>query len=337
MLILTRKDIDKIYTMQDCIDSVTEAFALSSSKQVKSPVRSKLTVEHVQGNALFMPGLVEEKGYLGAKIVSVFPQNSAKGKAVVNATIVMLEVETGEVKALIDGTYVTKMRTGAATGASIKLLARENVKIGVLFGTGGQAEKQLEAMIATRIFDEIRFEGRNFEKTINFFEKMNEIIPYMKVSEENKNVNITAYKDGNDAVPEADVIVLATTSDKGLFDGNLLKSGVHISGVGSYTKQMCEMDKTTVLTADKVYIDDRDAMLEEAGDFTQLIDEGILSDDFYTGEIGDLILGKVPGRETEDEITIFKSVGISAQDLVAAESIYKKAVELGVGLVVDFD
>lgn len=337
MLILTRKDIDKFYTMDDCIESVMEAFALSSGDKVKSPVRSKLTVEHVKGNALFMPGLVEEKGYLGAKIVSVFPENASKGKAVVNATIVMLDVETGEVKALIDGTYVTKMRTGAATGASIKLLARENVTTGVLFGTGGQAEKQLEAMIATRNLKEIRVVGRNFEKTLEFCERMSELVPEMKVKEEHKNVEITAYKDGNDAVPEADIIVLATTSNKGLFDGNLIKNGVHISGVGSYTKQMCEMDKTTVLSADKVYIDDRDAMLEEAGDFTQLIDQGILKDDFYTGEIGELILGNIPGRESEDEITIFKSVGISAQDLVAGESIYKKAVELGIGQVIDFD
>lgn len=337
MLILTRKDIDQFYTMEDCIESVIEAFALSSSKKVKAPVRTKLTVENVQGNALFMPGLVEEKGYLGAKIVSVFPQNSLKGKPVVNATIVMLDVETGEAKSLIDGTYVTKMRTGAATGASIKLLARENVKIGVLFGTGGQSEKQLEAMIATRHFEEIRIVGRDFEKTLDFCEKMSLLIPEMKVKEDHKNVEITAYKDGNDAVAEADIIVLATTSTKGLFDGNLLKNGVHISGVGSYTKEMCEMDKTTVLTADKVYIDDRDSMLEEAGEFTQLIDQGIISEDFYTGEIGDLILGKVPGRENEDEITIFKSVGISAQDLVSAENIYRKAIELGIGQVIDFD
>lgn len=336
MLVITRKDIDKFYTMADCIEAVCEAYALSSDNKVKSPVRTKLTVEHVQGNTLFMPGLVEEKGYLGAKIVSVFPKNAEKGKSVVNATIVMLEAETGEIKALLDGTYVTKMRTGAATGASIKLLAKEHVSVGVLFGTGGQAEKQLEAMLATKKFEEIRVVGRNFEKTVKFCEEMSALIPEMKITKEHKDVELVAYKNGNDVVAEADVIVLATTSKEGLFDGNLLKDGVHISGVGSYTKQMCEMDKTTVLMADKVYIDDRDVMLEEAGDFTQLIDSGLISDDFYTGEIGELILGRIPGRENEKEITIFKSVGISAQDLVSAEYIYNRAVELGIGQNIEF-
>ena len=336
MLVLTRKDIDEIFTMEDCIDAVCEAYALSSGKKVKAPVRTKLTVEEVGGTSLFMPGLVEEKGYLGAKIVSVFPQNSQKGKEVVNATIVMLCAQTGEAKALLDGTYITKLRTGAATGASIKLLARENVKIGTLFGTGGQAEKQLEAMLATRSFEQIRVVGRNFDKTVAFCEKMVEIIPNMKINETHKNVELIAYTNGNEAVIDSDIIVMATTSEKGLFDGNLLKDGVHLSGVGSYTKNMCEMDEKTVLLADKVYIDDRDAMLEEAGDFTQLIDKGLITEDFYTGELGDLVLQKVPGRETEEEITIFKSVGISVQDLVTADYIYKKAVQNSIGQKIEF-
>lgn len=336
MLVLTRKDIDEIFTMEDCIEAVCEAYALSSAKKVKAPVRTKLTVEEVGGTSLFMPGLVEEKGYLGAKIVSVFPQNSQKGKEVVNATIVMLCAQTGEAKALLDGTYITKLRTGAATGASIKLLARKNVKIGTLFGTGGQAEKQLEAMLATRSFEQIRVVGRSFNKTVAFCEKMVEIIPNMKINETHKNVELIAYTNGNEAVIDSDVIVMATTSEQGLFDGNLLKDGAHLSGVGSYTKNMCEMDEKTVLLADKVYIDDRDAMLEEAGDFTQLIDKGLITEDFYTGELGDLVLKKVPGRETEDEITIFKSVGISVQDLVTADYIYKKAVQNSIGQNIEF-
>lgn len=336
MIVLTKKDIDQIFTMEDCIEAVCEAYALSSAKKVKAPVRTKLTVEELGGTSLFMPGLVEEKGYLGAKIVSVFPQNSQKGKEVVNATIVMLCAETGEAKALVDGTYVTKLRTGAATGASIKLLARENVKIGTLFGTGGQAEKQLEAMLAVRKFDQIRIVGRNFDKTVAFCEKMVETIPNMKINESHKNVEIIAYTDGNEAVIDADVIVMATTSEKGLFDGNLLKDGVHLSGVGSYTKTMCEMDERTVLLADKVYIDDKDAMLEEAGDFTQLIDKGLIKEDFYTGELGELVLGKIPGRETEEEITIFKSVGISVQDLVTADYIYEKALKNSIGQNIEF-
>lgn len=336
MLVLTKKDIDEIFTMDDCIEAVCEAYALNSAKKVKAPVRTKLEVNNVNGVSLFMPGLVEEKGYLGAKIVSVFPQNPQKGKEVVNATIVMLCAETGEAKALLDGTYITKLRTGAATGASIKLLARETVKIGTLFGTGGQAEKQLEAMLATRSFEQIRIVGRNFEKTVSFCEKMTETIPSMKISEANKVVELVAYTDGNEAVIDSDVIVMATTSEKGLFDGNLLKDGAHLSGVGSYTKKMCEMDEKTVLLADKVYIDDREAMLEEAGDFTQLMDKGLISEDFYTGELGELVLNQIPGREDEKEITIFKSVGISAQDLVAADYIYQKAVEKSIGQNIEF-
>lgn len=336
MLILNKNDIDSVFSMKDCIDAVIEAYSLSSSKAVDSPVRTGLVSKVNKGTALFMPGLIDEKGALGLKIVSIYPENVKVGKKAINATILMLDEKTGETKALLDGTYITALRTGAATGASIRLLANEEVKVGVLFGTGGQASKQLEAMLCERKFDEIRIVGRNFDKTKAFVNQMTDEIPNMKIEEDHKKVILKAYEKGNEAVAEGDIIVLATTSTEGLFDGNLLKAGAHISGVGSYTKTMCEMDQATVLRGDKVYIDQKEAMLEEAGEFTQLMDKGIISENFYTGELGELALGKTIGRESKEEITIFKSVGIAAQDLVTADKIYQKAKAKGLGLNVEF-
>lgn len=336
MIILNQKDIDKALSMNQCIDGVIEAYSLSCMDKVNSPVRTGLVSKINKGTALFMPGLIEEKGMLGIKIVSVFPENIKLEKKVINGTIILLDEKTGETKAILDGGYVTQLRTGGATGASIRLLANKEVKIGVLFGTGGQAPKQLEAMLCERQFEEIRIVGRNFEKTKAFASQMNTAIETMNIATSHKNVKLKAFKDGDRAVEDADVIVLATTSTEGLFDGKFLKQGVHICGVGSYTKDMKEMDQTTVLRADKIFIDQKEAILEEAGEFIQLIDKGIISKDFYTGELGEIPLSLKKGRENREEITIFKSVGIAAQDLVSADKIYKNAIKLGLGQKVDF-
>lgn len=336
MIVLNQKDIDKSLSMSQCIDGVIEAYSLSFENKVNSPLRTGLVSKINKGTALFMPGFIEEKGMLGIKIVSVFPENIKLGKKVINGSIIMLDEKTGETRAILDGGYVTQLRTGAATGASIRLLANKEVKIGVLFGTGGQAPKQLEAMLCERQFEEIRIVGRNFEKTKAFALQMDSVIKTMNIDPSHKNVKLKALENGDEAVKDADIIILATTSTTGLFDGNFLKQGVHICGVGSYTKDMKEMDQTTILRADKIFIDQKEAILSEAGEFIQLIDKGIISKAFYTAELGEVALSLKKGRENKEEITIFKSVGIAAQDLVSADKIYKNAIKLGLGQKVDF-
>lgn len=328
MLILNREEIDKVFTMREAIDACKEAYAISSMNLCDSPVRTKLDSKIENGIMLFMPGIIEEKGYAGIKIVSVFPNNGNKGLETIQGSVIVLNPTTGETVALLDGGYLTKLRTGAATGVGIELLARENSKIGVLFGTGGQAEKQLEAMITARNLDEVRVVGRDFEKTKTFCKNVKKNVK--------TDAAILAYEDGYSAVEDADIIVAATTSTKALFDGRELKEGVHISGVGSFTPDMVEIDQYSILKAGKVYIDNYDAIMAEAGDFLQLIDKGLIDNKIFTGEIGEVALGKKPARENEKELTIFKSVGISAQDIVTAGKIVEKAKKVKGGIEIDF-
>ncbi|MGL5439790.1 MAG: ornithine cyclodeaminase family protein [Filifactoraceae bacterium] len=328
MIILNKKEIDKIFTMEEAIEACMEAYAISSKKLCNSPVRTKLELKKEDGMMLFMPGLIEEKGYGGIKIVSVFPNNKEKNIETIQGSMILINIETGVPMAILDGAYLTKIRTGAATGVGIKLLSREDSKIGVLFGTGGQAEKQLEAMITARNLDEVRVVGRDFEKTRAFCARVKK--------ELKTDVTILAYEDGANAIEDADIIVTATTANKALFDGRCLKEGAHISGVGSFTPNMIEIDEHSIIKAGKIYIDQYEAIMEEAGDFLQLMDKGLIDKNIFTGEIGEVVLGKKPRRDNEKEITIFKSVGISAQDIVTASKILEKARELKGGIKVEF-
>lgn len=328
MLLLKKEDINKVFTMKDAIEADKLAFKLFSQNKSEVPLRVKINNEKYNGVNLFMPGYVEDLDRAGIKIVSVFPDNAKKGIPVVPATMILLDGETGQVNCILDGTYLTQLRTGAASGAATDILAKKNSKIGALFGTGGQAEKQLEAMLCARKLEKINIFDLDKNKALEFSNKMKEIFKYWKTE-------LIVSENSDEAVIDADIITVVTTSKKPVFDGKLVKKGAHINGVGSYTPDMHEIDEFIIKNADKIFVDSKEAVLSESGDFITPIKKGIIKEDIITGELGSVISGDIKGRENDDEITIFKTVGISVQDIVTANQIYQKAIELGIGTKVD--
>lgn len=324
MLILSKEDIKKVFTMKDAIEADKQALRMYSEGKCEVPLRVNIDIPKRQGQSLFMPAYVEGLDATGIKIVSVFPNNIELGKPSVPAQMVLLDGKTGEVCAIMDGTYLTQLRTGAVQGAATDILARKDARIAVLFGTGGQAGTQLEAMLNVRDLAEVRVLDINYDRAKEFAQRMRQEFASF-------NTKIVAVEDGNEAVKDADIITAVTTSTRPVFDGTLVKKGTHINGVGAYTPQMQELPETIVQQADKVIFDTTEGVLAEAGDLIIPLQKGIVSEQDFTGELGQVMLGQVPGRENEDEITLFKTVGTAVLDVVTAHLIYQKALEKNVG------
>ncbi|MCR4430192.1 MAG: ornithine cyclodeaminase family protein [Tepidanaerobacteraceae bacterium] len=329
MLILSKDDIKKVFSMKEAIEAVKQAFSIYSQGKSVVPLRININVPKYQGQTLYMPSYVDELDSGGVKIVSVFPGNIEKGMTSVQAAMVLVSEETGEVCSIMDGTCLTQLRTGAAQGAAIDILARKDSKVGALFGTGGQAAAQLEAMLTVRNLERVYVFDINKQRANEFAERMqNELADF--------GAEIIADAGVEKVLPLADVITAVTTSKRPVFDGRLVKEGAHVNGVGAYTPDMQEIDEYLVKRADRVYVDSKEAVLSEAGDFIIPMKNGAIDSGRINGELGEVISGKIPGRQSEKEITLFKTVGIAVQDVVTAHKIYTKALEHGIGIKIQF-
>ena len=325
MLLLNEKDIRTVFDMNDAIDSNIEAYKIFSSGNAVVPLRQVVAADEGRGNFAFMPAYSSKLGAAGIKIVNIFPGNRERGEATTIGQMLLMDDKNGEVIALMDGSFITKFRTGAASGAAFRLFARKDAKVGCLIGTGGQANCQLEAMLAACELDEVRIVARDFAKTEKFVAELSERF-------KGCGAKLVAYSDADEAVDGADVIVVVTVSTEPVFDAKRVKKGAVVSGVGSYTAEMNEIDPELFKIADKIYFDSKDACIAESADIQIPPKEGIVTDDDLTGDIGEFALGEVVGRESDDEIIIFKNVGLGILDLVIAKLIYDKAKDRKVGV-----
>ncbi len=324
MLLLSKKDIQQVFTMKDAIEADKKAFQLAVEGKCDAPLRTNIQAPKYDGCFLFMPAYVEEMDTASVKIVNIFPRNIDAGLSSSPAQVLLIDGKTGFVSAVLDGTYVTQLRTGAASGAAFDLLGRADARTGGLIGTGGQAAAQLEAMITARNLDRVKVYDLNFERTKVFAARMQEELS-------SYGTEIIAVDSSDKAVADADLLITVTPSTTPVFDGNKVKAGATVSCVGSYQHHMQEMDPVILTRASKIYFDLEEMVLAEAGDILIPLADGTITKDDFTGDLGDVIRGKVPARENDEEIIVFKTVGMGAQDLVTAKTIYDKAIAAGIG------
>ncbi|WP_419026478.1 ornithine cyclodeaminase family protein [Emergencia sp.] len=324
MRLLNKEDIVKVFSMQDAVESVKEAFLLYSQGKTENPLRTKIPAEKYGGNLLFMPTYAEETGYASLKIINIYPQNISKDRPTSFAQVVLIDAGSGEILSILDGTYVTQLRTGAASGVCFDVLGRQDARIGALIGTGGQAETQLAAMVSVRDLDVVRVHDISKERTTAFVKEMNEKLA-------DYETKIVAADSADEAVEDADLLITVTPSKEPVFDASKCKKGITISCVGAYQPDMQEMDPAILPRASKIFLDSKSAVLEESGDILKPLSVGIIKEQDITGEIGDVLAGKRKGRESDDEIIVFETVGIGMQDLITAKAIYEKAVAEDVG------
>ena len=302
--------------MKDAIETDKDCYRMFSEGKFEVPLRAVINGSH--GNFLFMPAYSEEMNAAGLKIVNIMPGNPTKGLPASIGQVILIDGETGEVRAIMDGTYVTALRTAAASGAAFDLFGRKDAGIGAMIGTGSQAMCQLEAMLSSRDLKEVRISARNYEHAAK------ELGHY--------GAEIIPVEDTNKAVDGADLIILVTVSGTPVCSAEYFKPGAVISAVGAYTYDMQELDPAVFEKCGKLYFDSVDAVLSESGDILRPLDEGTLSKDQFTGDIGEYLLGRIPGRESDEEIIVFENVGIGALDLMTASRIFEKAVAAGVGI-----
>ena len=325
MLLLSREDIKKVFTMKDAIEADKKAFQLVVEGKCDAPLRTNIQAPKHEGCFLFMPAYVEEMDTASLKIINIFPHNIDNGIPSSPAQVLLIDGKTGIVIAVLDGTYVTQLRTGAASGAAFDVLARKDARIGALIGTGGQAATQLEAMLAARDIKEVRVFDLNYDRTKEFADRMQEELA-------SNGAKIVAAKTSDEAVEGADLLITVTPSSKPVFDASKVKEGATISCVGAYQPHMQEMDPAILTRASKIYFDSKEAVLSESGDILIPLEQGTITEEDFTGDLGNVIKGDLVGRENEEEIIVFETVGVATQDLVAARTIYDKAVEAGVGI-----
>ncbi|HXF69777.1 MAG TPA: hypothetical protein VNK89_08210 [Thermoflexus sp.] len=310
---ITAEQIRHALPMRQAVEAMREAFIALSEGRAYIPQRISIPVPEREGVALFMPGYVPPHD-LGLKVVSVFPRNVEQGLPTISAVVLMLNPETGMPAALLDGTFLTAWRTGAASGLATDLLARPDAESLALIGAGAQARTQLLAVCAVRPIQRVRVYSRTPERARKFIEEMR--------GQEGVPEDIALAPTPEAAVAEADVVCTATNASTPVFDGRSLRPGTHINAIGSFTLEMRELDEETFRRASRVVVDSRAAAMVEAGEVVWAIRQGILREQDLV-ELGEIAAGRQPGRQSPEEITLFKSVGLAVQDLVAARWVLK--------------
>ena len=319
MRILSESDVRAAIDMPAAIDAMRDAFSTLSGGDATVPVRLGLETEY--GVSLFMPAYMKPSGQAGAKVVSVNPGNADMDLPVIHAVVLVLDPVTGRALALMDGTWLTALRTGAIGGLAADLLAREDASVVALFGAGVQARTQLEAVRCVRDIREVRIVSPSGSSAD-------------QLASELEGVDARRVDDPNDAIAGADIVIGATSSSTPVFDGHRVEPGTHVTGVGSFTTEMREVDTELIMRA-RVVVDQRDAILEEAGDIVGPIRDGAVDESVMSAEIGEILLGQADGRRDAEEITFFKSVGNAVQDLAVAARVLQVAERDGLGVVVD--
>jgi len=326
MLALSSDDVRALVPMRRAIELMKEVFGELSAGRTISPLRTPIDVAPASGVTLFMPAFVPSQQGLGLKIVSVFPNNSSLGKPMIHALVALVSAESGEPLAVMDGTYLTALRTGAVSGAATDLLARSDSRVLTCIGAGTQGVTQAWAVATVRPIERIFVADLNRDSVDSFADRLRRLAPELAGV-------VRPADDVDAAVSQSDIVCTATTSRSPVFQDSSLKPGTHINAIGAFTPFMQEIPAGTVQRA-RIVVDAVDAVLAEAGDLIIPINAGEITRDQISLELGHVVNGAV-GRSNDAEITIFKSVGNAVQDIIVGHEAVSRAQEAGRGQTVE--
>lgn len=323
MLILSASDQQKLADMHEVMDRVAVALEEFSAERTDTPIRLALPFGE-ENSGLVMPSVAEGLQTMGLKYVTVVPNNKERGKKTIQGVVMLSDIETGEPLALLEGSYLTLIRTGALSGVATKHFARQDAKVLGIIGTGEQARGLCTAMVAAGDIEEVHVFNRSTSKSQEF----------AAFVEEKFGLKVVVCNDPNEVVRHADILVTATSSTTPVFT-EALKPGTHVNAVGSFRPTMQELPSHAISSASKVIVEAEDAALEETGDLQVPIQEGVFLESGIHAELGKVVSGERPGRENDEEITVFKSVGLAIADIVVAKYLYDKAVATQAGVQVE--
>jgi len=324
VLLLTGDDVRALLPMTECMELVEDALRTLARGDGLNPLRSAMWLPDRTGLLGVMPGWLASPRGAGIKVITVMPGNHGTPYDSHQGVVLVFEPEHGRPVALIDAGSVTAIRTAAASGVATRALAREDARSLAIVGTGVEAATHLEAMLAARAFEEVRVVGRSADRARTFAERASSA----------HGVSVRAAGSVREAVEGADVVCTVTSSATPVVEGAWLAPGCHVNAVGACTPQARELDTEAVRRA-RFFGDSRESVFHESGDFLLARDEGAIGDDHFTAELGEVLLGRDPGRRSPDEITVFESLGIAVEDVVVGQRLLAKAHAAGIGVDVD--
>lgn len=310
---LSSADISSLINMQDAINAMETAFASYSEGTTYVPQRYVSDIHNL--NLFFKPAFNEQLGRIAVKIITQKKEENLQGIPTILGVVLLLDIKTGAILSIMDGAYITAIRTGAAGGIASKLLARKDSETVAVFGCGAQGKTQLEAVCNVRPI-----------KKAFLYDLSLDAANKLKTEMENKLDISILVVENPEYLKGADIICTATNAENPLFKLENISKGTHINAIGSYKPNMQEIDPVIIKNG-KLFVDSRKSVLKESGDLIKPINEHIFSDEVIKAEIGELINKKTEGRQDNDEITIFKSVGLGVQDLFMANMIYEKYLQ----------
>jgi alanine dehydrogenase len=324
MLLLSEKQVQDLIDIDELIATLEQAHIQCSTGRAVMPVRLVVPLPQIHGRITSMPGFLNDDNALGMKVITYFQDNPKRGLPAILATIMLFSVETGKMIAVMDGSYITAIRTACASAMATRALAnRETPVLGIL-GAGVQARAHIQALSRVRKLQQIKIYSPSGISATKIRKDM----------ESEVGVGVKVAASAEDAVKHSDIVVTVTTAKEPILKSEWLNAGVHINAVGSHRPDLREVDGATLARA-KVVVDSREAIMTECGDILLALKERSIPEDVIHAEIGEVLAGMKSGRESAGEITLYKSVGIAIQDVATANLVYHRALDRKVGTQVE--
>jgi len=326
VLIVNKNEIKDAITMLGCIELMEDLFVKLEEGIADNPLRKAMVLPNKNGGLLsMMPGYNSQKNIMGIKTVSVYPENADIGLESHQGTVTLFDSTNGIPLAIMDASQITSIRTAAVSAVATKALANKNSKVLAIIGSGVQAASHIEAMNTILDLDEIRVWSRN-KKNVEIF---------IKNQRKKYSIPFIHAHSISDALENADVVCTTTSSNEPLIFSNHLTRGMHINAVGSSVKNAREFDGNAMKLS-KFYVDKIESTLNESGDFLLAKKEGIINDKHIKGTIGEVLINNINGRESKNDITLFKSLGLAIEDISTAFYIYEKYKKNNEGHWIEF-
>ena len=325
VLIVNHQEIEQLLPMNECMDVMAETLKGLGRGNAVNPLRHAMWLPDKTGLIGMMPAYLGESEVMGLKAISVFPGNHATDYDSHQGVVMLFETENGQLLAMMDAGKITAIRTAAVSGVATRVLARNDACELAILGSGVQAKTHLEAMRVARQISGVRVWSRHFDHAQKFAHR----------ASTDDTIPIAAFETVQEAVDGADIICTVTSATEPILRGEWLAPGTHINAVGSSVAFARELDTAAVVNS-KLFVDRKESTLNEAGDFLFPKKEGAINDGHIQGEIGDILLDKISGRTSPEEITLFKSLGLAAEDVAAAHYIYQKALKNQDGELIEF-
>ncbi|RLQ92397.1 ornithine cyclodeaminase family protein [Falsibacillus albus] len=315
MLSIDSSEVHTLLTMQSCIEAMRKALAELASGKAVQELRSVVPIE--EGKLLGqMPGFLKHSEILGTKVITIFQNNHEKGLPSHQGVVLLFDSKDGSLKAAVDGNAITAIRTAAVSAVATDLLARKNAQTLCVLGSGEQARSHIEAMVLVRQIKLIKVWSRRREKAERLKAEMEKAF----------NISIQVCDTAEEAAADAEIICTVTASKEPVLLGEWVAKGVHVNAVGACKASDRELDSELVKQSE-FFVDRRESAVHESGDYLIPLMEGVIDESHIAGEIGDLLVGKLRGRSSEELITVFESLGLAIEDLAAANFVYEEAVK----------